>query len=51
MNINFGLMPPMDVRNERGKRVKGIEKKKAMAKRALDAMQAWSATLKEAKAA
>jgi methylenetetrahydrofolate--tRNA-(uracil-5-)-methyltransferase len=41
MNINFGLMPPMDVRNERGKRVKGIERKKAMAKRALDDMQAW----------
>ena len=41
MNINFGLMPLMDVRNERGKRVKGIERKKAMAKRALDDMQAW----------
>jgi len=41
MNINFGLMPPMDVRNERGKRVKGIEKKKVVAKRALDAIQVW----------
>jgi methylenetetrahydrofolate--tRNA-(uracil-5-)-methyltransferase len=41
MNINFGLMPTMDVRNERGKRVKGIERKKAMAKRALDDMGAW----------
>jgi len=41
MNINFGLMPLMDVRNEKGKRVKGIERKKAMAKRALDDMGAW----------
>lgn len=41
MNINFGLMPLMDVRNERGKRVKGIERKKAMAKRALDDMREW----------
>jgi methylenetetrahydrofolate--tRNA-(uracil-5-)-methyltransferase len=42
MNINFGLMPLMDVRNERGKRVKGIERKKAMANRALEDMRAWS---------
>lgn len=41
MNINFGLFPPMDVRNERGKRVKGVERKKAMAKRALDDLDAW----------
>jgi len=51
MNINFGLMPTMDVRNERGKRVKGIEKKKAMAKRALDAMDEWLDGLKLPKAA
>ncbi|MDV7338785.1 methylenetetrahydrofolate--tRNA-(uracil(54)-C(5))-methyltransferase (FADH(2)-oxidizing) TrmFO [Terasakiella sp. A23] len=43
MNINFGLMPPMDVRNERGKRVKGKEKKAAVTKRALDALDAWLA--------
>ena len=41
MNINFGLFPPMDVRNERGKRVKGLERKKAMAKRALDDLDIW----------
>jgi methylenetetrahydrofolate--tRNA-(uracil-5-)-methyltransferase len=41
MNINFGLMPLMDVRNERGKRVKGIERKKAMAARALTDMKEW----------
>ncbi len=44
MNINFGLMPLMDVRNERGKRVKGIERKKAMAKRALDDLGEWLET-------
>ncbi len=51
MNINFGLMPLMDVRNERGKRVKGIERKKAMAKRALDDMKNWLNNLDTAKAA
>jgi methylenetetrahydrofolate--tRNA-(uracil-5-)-methyltransferase len=34
-------MPLMDVRNERGKRVKGIERKKAMANRALTDMREW----------
>ena len=51
MNINFGLMPLMDVRNERGKRVKGIERKKAMAKRALEDMRDWSSALSIEKAA
>lgn len=41
MNVNFGLMAHMDVRNERGKYVKGREKKKAMAGRALNDMNAW----------
>lgn len=41
MNINFGLFVPMDVRNERGKRVKGVERKKAMSKRALDDLDQW----------
>ena len=41
MNINFGLMPPMDVRNERGKRVKGKEKKAAVTARALKALDEW----------
>ncbi|WP_417795536.1 methylenetetrahydrofolate--tRNA-(uracil(54)-C(5))-methyltransferase (FADH(2)-oxidizing) TrmFO [Terasakiella pusilla] len=45
MNINFGLLPPMDVRNERGKRVKGKEKKAAVSARALTALDGW---LKEA---
>ncbi|SCA54950.1 Methylenetetrahydrofolate--tRNA-(uracil-5-)-methyltransferase TrmFO [Candidatus Terasakiella magnetica] len=41
MNINFGLLPPMDVRNERGKRVKGKEKKAAVTARALKALDEW----------
>jgi len=41
MNINFGLLPPMDVRNERGKRVKGKEKKAAVTARALTALDEW----------
>lgn len=41
MNINFGLFPDMDVRNERGKRVKGRERKKAYSERALKDLQAW----------
>lgn len=43
MNINFGLLPPMDVRNERGKRVKGKEKKAAVSARALEALGQWLA--------
>ncbi|MCS5597523.1 MAG: methylenetetrahydrofolate--tRNA-(uracil(54)-C(5))-methyltransferase (FADH(2)-oxidizing) TrmFO [Alphaproteobacteria bacterium] len=42
MNVNFGLMAHMDVRNERGKYVKGREKKKAMAGRALEDIQTWA---------
>tara|TARA_R110002124_G_scaffold64985_2_gene177278 strand:- start:88836 stop:90224 length:1389 start_codon:yes stop_codon:yes gene_type:complete len=42
MNINFGLMTPMEVRNERGKYVKGREKKKVMAGRAIDDLKLWA---------
>jgi len=42
MNVNFGLMAHMDVRNERGKYVKGREKKKAMAGRALEDLSKWA---------
>ena len=51
MNVNFGLFPDMDVRNERGKRVKGIERKKAYAKRALEDMESWLDDNDKAKAA
>ena len=42
MNVNFGLMAHMEVRNERGKYVKGREKKKAMAGRAIDELKNWA---------
>lgn len=51
MNINFGLFPDMDVRNERGKRVKGIERKKAYARRALADMASWLKETDRAQAA
>lgn len=50
MNINFGLLPPMDVRNERGKRIKGKEKKAAVSKRALDSLDQWLLDLKNVQA-
>ncbi len=41
MNINFGLFPPFDLRDERGKRIKGRERKRAMARRALEDIADW----------
>ena len=41
MNINFGLFPPIDARNERGKRLKGRDRKAALSKRALGDLDAW----------
>ncbi|PCH98981.1 MAG: methylenetetrahydrofolate--tRNA-(uracil(54)-C(5))-methyltransferase (FADH(2)-oxidizing) TrmFO [Alphaproteobacteria bacterium] len=41
MNINFGLFPDIDIFNAKGKRIKGLERKKAYAARALEDMAAW----------
>lgn len=41
MNINFGLLPPMDARNEHGKRLKNRDKKAAISERALNALDGW----------
>jgi len=41
MNVNFGLFPPIDVRNERGRRVKGRARKQAMSQRALADLDGW----------
>lgn len=51
MNINFGLFPDIDVFNAKGKRVKGLERKKAYAARALDDMATWLDQHDESKAA
>ncbi len=41
MNVNFGLFPPIDARNERGRPLKGKERKQALAKRALRDIGGW----------
>jgi methylenetetrahydrofolate--tRNA-(uracil-5-)-methyltransferase len=51
MNINFGLFPPMEVRNEHGKYVKGKERKKAVAERALADLENWLGQIKDSMAA
>ena len=48
MNINFGLFPDIVVRDERGKYVKGKERKKAMSQRALADMESWQNNLAKA---
>lgn len=47
MNINFGLFPPPPERDERGKRVKGRERKKLYADRAREALAPWIDTIQE----
>ncbi|HIJ38413.1 MAG TPA: methylenetetrahydrofolate--tRNA-(uracil(54)-C(5))-methyltransferase (FADH(2)-oxidizing) TrmFO [Rhodospirillaceae bacterium] len=43
MNINFGLFPaPPDERDEKGRRIKGRERKKLYARRALADLASWS---------
>lgn len=41
MNINFGLFPNIDAKDARGKRLKGKDRKKALADRALADMAGW----------
>ena len=41
MNINFGLFPDIDARNERGKRAKGKDRKKALSDRARQDLDFW----------
>ena len=41
MNVNFGLFPEIDLRNEKGKRIKGRERKKAVAERARKDLSEW----------
>ena len=44
MNVNFGLFPPLedsDPRDERGKRIKGRERKRLFALRAIEDMENW----------
>ena len=41
MNVNFGLFPPIDMRNEKGRRVKGRARKQAQSQRALTSLEEW----------
>jgi len=41
MNVNFGLFPPTDAKNEKGRRVKGRDRKKAMTERAAIDLERW----------
>ena len=41
MNVNFGLFPPVEDKDERGKRVRGRKRKQAMSARALRDFDAW----------
>tara|TARA_B100000378_G_C18023744_1_gene405085 strand:- start:156 stop:1457 length:1302 start_codon:yes stop_codon:yes gene_type:complete len=41
MNVNFGLFPEIDVRNEKGKRIKGRERKRAVSERAREDLSEW----------
>ncbi len=41
MNVNFGLFPPLEGTDERGKRLRGRARKKAMSTRALNDFDAW----------
>jgi len=44
MNINFGLFPPLDESeglNEKGKRLKGKDRKQALSRRAMRDLDGW----------
>jgi methylenetetrahydrofolate--tRNA-(uracil-5-)-methyltransferase len=42
MNINFGLFPPLEVIDKKGKNLKGRDRKQAMSKRALLDFDTWT---------
>ena len=41
MNVNFGLFPDIEGRTEKGRRLKGKDRKQAMSRRALEDLDAW----------
>lgn len=51
MNVNFGLFPDIDAKNERGKRAKGKDRKKALSDRARADLDIWLKTQGTKKAA
>lgn len=51
MNINFGLFPPLDLKDGRGRPIRGTDKKRETTARALRDMDGWLQLQKEAAAA
>ena len=43
MNVNFGLFPPVEATDDKGKRLRGRKRKQAMSERALGDFDAWIA--------
>ena len=41
MNINFGLFPELNLTDSRGKKIKGVDRKKAYTERAKKALEKW----------
>ena len=41
MNVNFGLFPPVDARNEKGRKLKGRDRKMAYSTRAREDLESW----------
>jgi len=48
MNVNFGLFPPIEDKDEKGKRVRGRKRKQAMSMRALKDLETWLVEILEA---
>ena len=48
MNVNFGLFPPVDPRDAKGKKLKGRDRKKAYSTRALADLDAWMGGTRDA---
>jgi len=48
MNVNFGLFPPVDPRDAKGKKLKGRDRKKAYSTRALADLDAWMGGARDA---
>ncbi len=51
MNVNFGLFPPLDLKDARGKPLRGGDKKKATSQRALADLDGWLNAIEDRKAA
>jgi methylenetetrahydrofolate--tRNA-(uracil-5-)-methyltransferase len=51
MNVNFGLFPPLDLKDARGRPVRGGDKKKATSQRALADLERWLSDIQDQKAA